>query len=248
MRTISFVAAVTFTLCAITAAQSPSGEPSASTSAATEHPQTYAPAPEYPLVPVSIQNAAYPTEARERRIEGEVVAMFVVTETGDITHVNIGKGDPVLTHAVEDAVAKWKFQPLTKDGKPIPVMGKATFEFSLADDGQVANGVPPQLGNATNVPRKVRVSSGVMGGLLLKRVNPVYPDKARRNGIQGVVLLQATIDQEGVVSDLQLISGAPALAPAAMKAVKQWRYKPFLLMGLPMEVETQVQVNFVLSR
>jgi periplasmic protein TonB len=96
-------------------------------------------------------------------------------------------------------------------------------------------------------PQRVRVSSGVQSGLLVRRVNPTYPPLARQARIQGVVLLQAQISKEGDIINLQLISGHPMLAPAAIEAVKQWKYKPYLLNGEPVEVETQVQVNFTLA-
>jgi protein TonB len=95
---------------------------------------------------------------------------------------------------------------------------------------------------------KVHVSSGVSQGLLLSKVNPIYPDDARRKGIQGVVVLKATIGQDGSIGDLQVVSGAQELVPAAVEAVRQWRYKPLLYMGIPVEAETQIQVNFTLSR
>ena len=137
---------------------------------------------------------------------------------------------------------------MLKDGKPIKVIGKATFKFDLSDNAQLANGVKGELAPANEAPTRVRVSSGVSQGLVLRKVNPSYPDEARRKGIQGVVLLAATIDREGNIANLQLISGPPELVPAATEAVKQWRYKPYLLMGIPVEVETQIQVNFTLSR
>jgi periplasmic protein TonB len=96
-------------------------------------------------------------------------------------------------------------------------------------------------------PQRVRVSSGVSSGLLIRRVNPTYPPLARQARIQGVVILQAQISKDGSIENLQLISGHPMLAPAAIEAVKQWKYKPYLLNGEPVEVETQVQVNFTLS-
>lgn len=97
------------------------------------------------------------------------------------------------------------------------------------------------------IPTKVRVSSGVQAALLLKRVAPQYPERAREEHIQGTVLLLATISQHGDVSELAVISGDPALVKAALKAVKKWKYKPYLLQGHPVEVETQIQVNFVLA-
>ena len=96
-------------------------------------------------------------------------------------------------------------------------------------------------------PTRVRVSSGVVSGLLIRKVPPTYPPLARQARIQGVVVLQAQISKDGTIQNLQLISGHPMLAPAAIEAVKQWRYKPYLLNGEPVEVDTQVQVNFTLA-
>jgi periplasmic protein TonB len=96
-------------------------------------------------------------------------------------------------------------------------------------------------------PQRVRVSSGVSTGLLIRKVPPSYPPLARQARIQGVVVLQAQISKEGNIQNLQLISGHPMLAPAAIEAVKQWKYKPYLLNGEPVEVDTQVQVNFTLA-
>ncbi len=96
-------------------------------------------------------------------------------------------------------------------------------------------------------PQRVRVSSGVSTGLLLRRVNPNYPPLARQARIQGTVILQAEISKTGDIQNLRLVSGHPMLAPAAIEAVKQWKYKPYLLNGEPVEVETTVQVNFTLA-
>jgi len=96
-------------------------------------------------------------------------------------------------------------------------------------------------------PQRVRVSSGVSTGLLIKKVTPNYPPLAKQARIQGHVLLQAEISKEGTIQNLQLISGHPMLAPAAIEAVKQRRYKPYLLNGEPVAVETQVDVVFSLS-
>src|SRR6202167_5655200 len=96
-------------------------------------------------------------------------------------------------------------------------------------------------------PTRVRVSSGVSSGLLIRKVSPNYPPLARQARIQGTVILQAQISKDGSIQKRQLIRGHPMLAPAAIEAVKQWKYKPYLLNGEPVEVETQVQVNFTLA-
>jgi len=92
--------------------------------------------------------------------------------------------------------------------------------------------------------QRVRISPGVTKGLLIHRVEPSYPPLAQQARIHGDVVLTAIIDKEGNVQQLQLVSGHPLLAPAAIEAVKQWRYKPFLLNGQPLEVETTVTVSF----
>jgi protein TonB len=96
-------------------------------------------------------------------------------------------------------------------------------------------------------PQRVRVSAGVTSGLLVRRVQPNYPPLARQARIQGTVVLHAVISKDGSIENLTLVSGHPMLAPAAIEAVKQWKYKPYLLNGEPVEVDTEVQVNFTLA-
>ena len=81
---------------------------------------------------------------------------------------------------------------------------------------------------------------------LITKVDPVYPEMARQAQIQGVVKLSAIIDKDGRVANLQVNSGHPLLVPAAIDAVKQWRYQPTLLNGEPVEVRTDLDVNFAL--
>src|SRR5579872_2470554 len=95
--------------------------------------------------------------------------------------------------------------------------------------------------------RPVPVSTGVMQGLLLASVRPVYPALAQAAGIQGAVVLNATISREGTIENLRVESGHPMLVGAAIEAVRQWRYRAYLLNGRPIEVETQITVNFVIS-
>lgn len=103
------------------------------------------------------------------------------------------------------------------------------------------------LSSGIDLPERVRVSQGVSTGLLINKVPPDYPADAREARVQGQVILQALIDKNGDVEKLTLVSGHPLLAPAAIEAVKQWKYKPYLLNGQPVKVETQILVNFQLS-
>jgi len=92
----------------------------------------------------------------------------------------------------------------------------------------------------------LRVSQGVSQGLLLKRVQPAYPAQALQMRVQGAVQLQAVIGKEGNITDVKVLSGDGTLARAAIDAVKQWKYKPYFLNGEPVEIQTQITVNFKL--
>ena len=106
--------------------------------------------------------------------------------------------------------------------------------------------VPPTMPKV-DAPSKVRVSSGVAQGLLIHQVKPAYPSLAVHARVQGTVVLQAVIAKDGTVRDLRVLSGHPLLVQAALEAVQLWRYKPYLLNDQPVEVDTQINVNFTLG-
>jgi len=97
-------------------------------------------------------------------------------------------------------------------------------------------------------PKPIAVSQGVQSAKLIKQVKPAYPPLARQARLSGTVHLTAVIGRNGAIERLQLISGHPLLAPAAIEAVKQWLYRPTLLNGEPVEVVTEIDVNFTLSQ
>jgi protein TonB len=94
----------------------------------------------------------------------------------------------------------------------------------------------------------VNVSQGVSRGLLIKQAQPSYPANAMHMHVEGPVQLLATISKNGDISAVKILSGDASLARAAAEAVKQWKYKPYLLNGEPVEIQTQVTVNFKLPR
>jgi protein TonB len=100
------------------------------------------------------------------------------------------------------------------------------------------------LPEAPEKPPHLRVSQGVMERNLTHKVDPTYPEEAKAAHIEGDVILGASVDREGKVSQLKFLSGHPLLVEPAMSAVKQWKYKPFLLNGQPVEVETTIKVQF----
>jgi len=93
-------------------------------------------------------------------------------------------------------------------------------------------------------PGTIRISQGVSQGLLIKKVQPVYSAIAQQLHRHGSVQLLATIDKSGNTTKLQILSGDPMLSRSAVDAVKQWKYRPYLLNGSPVEIETQITVVF----
>jgi len=119
---------------------------------------------------------------------------------------------------------------------------------AIASDS--GSSMPNLMGGANKAPapvlQTVTISQGISQGLLVKKTQPAYPASALRMGIQGPVQLLATVSKTGDISAVKILSGDASLARAASDAVKQWKYKPYLLDGSPVEIQTQVTVNFKL--
>jgi TonB family protein len=96
-------------------------------------------------------------------------------------------------------------------------------------------------------PQRIRVGGNVQASNLVKKVTPVYPPLAKQARMQGTVRFTVIINKEGSVENVQLVSGHPLLVPSALEAVKQWKYRPTLLNGNPVEVITQIDINFTLA-
>ncbi|MGB8582837.1 MAG: TonB family protein [Candidatus Sulfotelmatobacter sp.] len=135
--------------------------------------------------------------------------------------------------------------------KPSPSDEAAPTITAIASAGNGGT-LPNLLGNQSTAPTPVlqtlNVSQGVSQGLAIQKTQPSYPANALRMGIEGSVQLMATISKKGDISAVKVLSGDPSLARAAADAVKQWKYKPYLLDGVPVEIQTQVTVNFKLPR
>jgi TonB family protein len=194
----------------------------------------------------------YPGVAVPAHIHGTVVLDVRVNSLGDVEEVVRIGGPPTLAPTAIAAVKQWKYIPYMRDGGPISVVTTVQLNFSLEANESGGIVVEPPASEDSSppripLPRRIRVSSGVSQGLLEKKVAPEYPPDARDARIQGTVVLRAVIDKEGNVFTLELVSGHPALAPAAMEAVRQWKYQPYLLNGQAIEVDTTIQVNFMLS-
>jgi len=142
---------------------------------------------------------------------------------------------------------------------PISTTGGVLGGVSGAVVGGVPGGVFSEtLNGAPSVPalakspvpmpvKRIRVAARVAEANLIHDVTPQYPPEAGRARLEGTVLLMAVIDKDGSVKDVRVESGLPILAQAAIDAVKQWRYKPYMIDGEPVEVDSRITINFTLS-
>lgn len=139
-------------------------------------------------------------------------------------------------------------------GVPGGVAGGATGGVLGGIIGSVPSAAPPpppppkkeEVKPAT--PQRIKVGGNVQSAKLVRQPRPVYPPLAKQARISGVVKLSAIISKDGTIQHLEVISGHPLLVPSALEAVKQWVYQPTLLNGEPVEVQTQIDVNFTLSQ
>lgn len=169
--------------------------------------------------------------------------------------IRIAPGDDAANSA-DSAVAPKKI-----DAPPLLVKSTTTRKQTAADEA--APQLPGELASASStdgnltslmsssgpaMPKAplatIRVSQGVSQGLLIKRVNPVYPHAALAIHAQGEVQIEATVNKEGMVVNPKVLSGDAVLAQAALAAVRQWRYKPYYLDGEPVEIKTQITIKF----
>jgi outer membrane biosynthesis protein TonB len=123
----------------------------------------------------------------------------------------------------------------------------AQIHLALGFTAPAASAQPATSGLSAP-PQRIRVGGNVQAANLITKVTPAYPVDAKAARVQGVVRFTALIGKDGTIQKLDLVTGDPMLAPTASEAVKQWVYKPTLLNGSPVEVLTQIDVNFTLAQ
>jgi periplasmic protein TonB len=138
---------------------------------------------------------------------------------------------------VKDYLLQWNVAGLSKNS----VQGAV----STIDSITASPPLPPEPPQGQ--PTYVRVSSGVTQGLIIKKVQPVYPQEAKYKHIQGFVNVNAVINKTGDVVDLEVADGPIELVVSAVNAVRQWKYRPYILKGEPVEVRTTITVKYTLS-
>jgi TonB family protein len=172
----------------------------------------------------------------------------VATETQE-TPTGLGRQSSDAMNRQLNAPSRLKsdLQALGGSNQPAPTTG-----FSAAGMDGMGNSNPvftPGSGPSVKVeaPKRVTISNGIAVGLLVQKTAPIYPPIAKSAHVSGTVVIQATISRTGSIENLRVVSGPTMLRQSALDAVKTWRFRPYLLDGQPVEVETTVNVVFNLN-
>jgi periplasmic protein TonB len=156
----------------------------------------------------------------------------------------------ILTEAVQapSRIPK-EIKPVQEPAMPPSMRGEIAGSSTLDGISSIIGSteIRPAVTVRQTPRRTLSISSGVMAGYLLEKTLPQYPPIPKVARIQGIVVLQATISKAGLIQNLRVISGPTMLQQAALDAVRSWRYKPYLLNGEPVEVETTINVVFSLG-
>jgi protein TonB len=157
------------------------------------------------------------------------------------------------THVLEPTRIPIGVTQITEENPPQPFSALGTGTQPGAGQG-VLNGISsidgtgtrPVLATPPAPPHPIRVSH-MDPGSLIYQVQPVYPPLARAARVEGPVVLAALISKDGTIENLRVVAGRPMLVSSAVEAVSKWRYRPYILNSEPVEVETQITVNFLLA-
>jgi len=182
----------------------------------------------------------YPEIARKGHVEGIVILEAKTDEQGGVVETRVLRSIPVLDQAAIDAVKQWKYEPLVIDGKARKVIFTVTVRFVL-EEGDKAKTLDKFAQGA------VRAEGDIKPPRLVKEVAPVYPEIARLAEVQGVVILSVKTDETGRVVDTMVLRSIPLLDQAAIDAVRQWVYEPFVKDGKAQPIVFTVTVRFQLE-
>jgi TonB family protein len=203
---------------------------------------------------------AFPGDLQSQ-VEGVVLMDVTIVPDGTVQDIKVTHGLPQLIPYAVHAVAQWRYSPARINGVAVPYKTTIAVHFNIAPDASTAAaanaaqttprivpspegvlGVKPILPPA---PAGVmRISARVMDGMLEKRVEPVYPADSAAADARGVVIALATIGKTGAVENVAVLSGPLRFRDAATDAVMQWRYRPYLIDGVAVPVQTTITLSF----
>jgi protein TonB len=214
-------------------------------------PAAQVPAAETPSAPTTVVTAANPTQPPRTEAAATTKSLASTTAEDDTPEVVVTHPEPskmiVMKSGIGSAAPKKKTEEAAVPDVPAPALGMGNEDQSAISNLMTSAPVTvPKVASTSSSSDVLRISQGVTQGLLLKRVQPVYPHPAMQMRLQGAVQLQATINKQGSITSVKVLSGDAILARAAVEAVNQWKYKPYFLNGEPVDIQTQITVNFKL--
>jgi serine/threonine-protein kinase len=174
-------------------------------------------------------NPEYPMAALSSRVQGVILLEATIAADGRVSDVRATRSIPPLDTAAIEAVRQWVYEPPTVNGKPHPVIISVAIEFKLT------------------APQPIRVGGAIKPPTQTKRVVPAYPPEAQAAGVQGIVIMEATVGVDGKVTDVRVLRSIPLLDQAAMDAVRQFEYAPTVIDGVTVPVIMTVTINFTLT-
>ena len=183
---------------------------------------------------------SYPEDAKKARIGGVVILAARVNEKGDVEEVKVLRSIPLLDQAAIDAVRQWKYEPLIIEGKLKSAVFTVTVNFKLKDEEKKKEIEEFEKG-------AVKAEGDIKPPHLIKKVDPIYPEEARKKKVEGIVILSARTNEKGDVERVMLLKSIPLLDQAAIDALKQWKYEPIIIDGKPRSIIFTVTVRFQLK-
>lgn len=199
---------------------------------------------------------AYPAEAKEKKVEGDVTVEVKVNEEGKVISAKYVSGPEIFTDSVVKAAKEWTFKPNMVKGEATKVAGVLSFRFKLetfteamtkansqatSESSEKENSVPEVL-----PPSIIRRSEGVIRGLAINKALPEYPLEAREQKVEGDVVVEITINEEGNIASSRVVSGPELLRNSALEAAKQWTFKTTTLDSHPVKVSGVITFRFKL--
>lgn len=203
------------------------------------------PQPAKPSAPVPPVNAARPAPPASK--PSPTVKSSSPEPIAEDTTVTLEKVEPLKVKSDLSRPVSAKPAAAQPDQAAPPAPGALNINAANSDDKALSNIVAEAPAIVPKpVPQVLNISQGVTQGMVIKRVQPSYPQQALAMRIHGAVQLQATISKDGDITNVNVLSGEAILARAAVDAVRQWKYKPYYLNGEPVEIQTEITVNFKL--
>ncbi len=198
----------------------------------------------------------YPPSAIDGKIQGDVALSVRIDKQGNVVKVEPRQGSPILAIAATKAVSSWKYKPFALKPNDEGVASLIFLTFDLEGSPSVRDAGPSETVDRLEesllqpMPKRTvnfegsKLEEHLLEEHLIHKVDPDYPAMAKIAHVQGKVIVDVVIDKTGNVASAKVLTGHPLLADAALKAIQQWKYAPFVVDNNPVEVDSTVTVTF----